>query len=272
MQFAAVCSNKQYDAEDLEAAVSAVLADTYNLSLAALIFNIPYSTLRDHVENARQGKFARGVGHPRQLSLADERGLVAWVQLRALLRFPVSKEDALLAAAKLAKHRGAPFRHANGTESDVPSDHWFGDFKRGHPGMKFRRGTKLKAAQAALTREDLNAAYDLLEQLRAQYGVQPCDIWNFDECGFDRAIGEKEKVLGPADMQRLQFFTKYQGHVTIGTAINAAGDRMDPLYIFMGSPLADHDKEAAEGMLAGLGADKPAICWTSMRRSRVVLF
>jgi hypothetical protein len=265
----AILPSKRYDDEDMEAAVTAVLASELRPSLkmaeslAALIWNIPRSTLHDHVALAKDGQIARSVGHPKQLSESDSQGIVAWTQLRALLRFPVSSDDVKIVAANIAKKRGNPFRDVRGNESVMPSDHWFRDFKYDYPGIKVRRGTKVKAAQVELTAEEIQQTYDILEELRSKFDIPRSDVWNFDECGFDRAIGEKEKLIGPPNMARIQFFQKFSAHVTIGTAINAAGDRMDPFYIFKGSPNSSHDKDAAERMLAGLGADRPGICWTS---------
>jgi len=265
----AILPTKRYDDEDMEAAVIAVLASEMResqkmtASLASLIWNIPRSTLHDHIVLAKKGQLARPVGHPKQVSESDSQGIVAWTQLRALLRFPVSSYDVKIVAANIAKKRGNPFRHVNGMESVLPSDHWFRDFKADYPGIKVRRGTKVKAAQIELTSEHLQQTYDILEELRTKFDIPPGDIWNFDECGFDRAVGEKEKLIGSPNMARIQFFQKFSAHVTIGTAINADGARMDPFYIFKGSPNSSHDKEAAEGMLAGLGGDRPGICWTS---------
>lgn len=249
----------------MDAAVAEVQSGT-KIALAAFMNRVPESTLRDYLRSVELGRTPRPVGHPRQLTEADERAIVNWTQLRALLRFPVSKDEILERAAAIAKKRGNPFRHSNGEESDRPSEHWWEQFRDRHKGqVKYKRGSKLKAAQAELTREVLDQTYDLVADLCKEYGIAERDVWNFDECGFDRALGEKEKVLGPANMQRFQFFQKFAEHVSIGTAINAAGERMDPFFIFQGRETSSHEKAATNRMLAGLGSFRPGIAWTSNR-------
>lgn len=259
----ATYASKPYNSDDLDAAVCAVQSDQLSVPLAALVFGIPQSTLRDHVQLAQQGQMAKPVGHPRQLSRADELGIVKWVQLRALLRFPADRRAIMEACARVAKFRGHSFKDSKGNETAQPSEHWFNDFRQRHKGnLHFRRGTKLKSGQVALSRKEFEQTYDAISELCKTYNIQPCDMWNFDECGFDKGIGEKQKLAGPPDMARFQFFSKFTAHVTIGTAINAEGDRMDPMFIFKGNPDSAHAKDAAQGMLAGLGQSRPVVAWT----------
>ena len=228
------------------------------------MFGVPESTLRDNIKLAESCTVARSVGHPTQLSAADERGLVAWSQLRSLLRFPLSKYEVMASAACIAKTRGNPFRNASGEGAKpLPSEHWWTAFKRRHKGqIRVSRGSKLKAAQAELTRKDLDDTYDIVRDLCAKYNIGPGDVWNYDEVGFDKAVGEKEQLVGSVNQDRIQFFTKFSGHVTVGTAISAAGERLDPFFLFKGSPDSSHEKDAAELMLAGLRSFRPGIAWT----------
>ena len=243
----------------MEAAVAAVLAKQFSLALAAMIFKIPPSTLRDHVSSENKQEQSHSVGRPTQLSAADELSLLRWIQLRARLRFPASKSQILKSAAAIAKQRGTPFS----TPTGKPSKKWFSRFKKQYRDeYNMVKPSKIKSGQAGLTRETINEAYDLFEQCCEEYGIAPDDLWNFDETGFDKVTGGRKKRAKDAKMQRAEFLATFSEHVTLGAAASATGVRTPPFFLFKGNPQSEHAKDAAAEMLKGTESTGAAYAWT----------
>jgi hypothetical protein len=222
------------------------------------MWDIPVSTLREHVSAAREGGTVGERGRPVFLGGLGERALVRCAKLRARLRFSVNKRLMLKWASSLAVKMRQPFKTASG----LPSKSWFRRFLRDHPDIPFRKPTKIQPGKARLTMEDLQETYTLFDELCKELNFGPADIYNYDEVGHDKTVGGRGKRFGDAAMRRCEYFQPFSEHVTVGVTIRADGVRLPPLYIMKGVPGASHNKDIQARLLQGTEQRGAAITWT----------
>lgn len=94
--------NCQYPAESMDQAVEDVKSGVSTMWEAAKKHQIPYQTLKDKIEGKHDGK----VGRKCILSREDEADMASWIKERAKMAFPLTKDDLMDAAFKIAERKG----------------------------------------------------------------------------------------------------------------------------------------------------------------------
>jgi hypothetical protein len=144
---------------------------------AAKVYNVPYTTLR----NRRQGKPAREdmIPNSRKLTELEEETLVQHILDLDSRSFPPRLCGVEDMANKLLRERDAAKVGIN----------WAANFVKRRPELRtrFTRRYDYQRAQC----EDLNvinAWFELVKKIKAQYGIADDDVYNFDETGFMMGI------------------------------------------------------------------------------------
>src|ERR1700750_1829049 len=144
---------------------------------AAKVYNVPYTTLR----NRRQGKPTREdmIPNSRKLTELEEETLVQYILDLNSRSFPPRLCGVEDMANKLLRERDAARVGIN----------WAANFVKRRPELttRFTRRYDYQRAQC----EDLNvinAWFELVKKIKAQYGIADDDVYNFDETGFMMGI------------------------------------------------------------------------------------
>jgi hypothetical protein len=196
-----------------------------NLSVrrAAVVYNVPKSTLHDR----RAGKQSTRDTHPKSSALtkAEEQTLVQYIKkldaqgLAPTLRWVEDMANQLRAAR----------------DADPVGPRWASNFVKREPRLQSRM-TRQRDRQRVLCSDPdvIRPWFDLVQNVKAKYGIQDEDTYNFDETGFTMGIGNCVKVV-TASERRSEPIRVQQGDrewVTLIAAINAMGWAIAPYFIF----------------------------------------
>jgi hypothetical protein len=200
-----------------------------SLREASMKYAVPKSTLYDRVS----GKVAFGSisGPERYLNNSEEEQLVKFLIGAAKIGFPRSKKQVLsIVQATLARKRSCSV-----DEVQTVTPGWWNSFKKRHPLLTLRSGSKLSHRRAlASSPETINSYFDILEETIQKNNLQnsPMFIYNCDETGFPlehkpcKVIG----VRGQRDLPSITSGDKTQ--ITVLSACSASGNLLPPMIIF----------------------------------------
>jgi hypothetical protein len=173
---------KKYSPQDMEAAIKAVTEEGVTLRVAALEFNVPRSTLSDHI----QGKHLKAHGHATILKFEEEKRIVQCLTYASICGWPMDRID----VASMVN------RYCIAADKKVP---W--DTKKG-PGIDFlqlfekrwqhkltkRKTENLTTSRAkSLSSETISSFFTMLGRIYDKYDLsdKPASIYNLDETGLN---------------------------------------------------------------------------------------
>jgi hypothetical protein len=158
------------------------------LSRIAKIYNVPRSTLRDRLQGVTPMPDRRAFGH--NLTTAEEETLIRYILDLDLRGFPPRIDDVRDMANLLRATR-----HATPV-----GQMWPYTFIRRRPELK-TRFSRAYDFQRALCEDPsvIHAWFRLVANMRAKYGIQDSDFYNFDETGFMMGVICGNMVVTRAD-------------------------------------------------------------------------
>lgn len=225
-----------YKKEDLEAALEAVKKNELSTKKAAKLFNIPRTTLRDHI-SGRRGKEGANGGRPTVLPAYEEQKLASCLGIMEKWGFGLSRTEVLTLVEQYCRLNNVktPFK------SGRPGPDWFILFKK-------RNKLSLKKPQAVeKARQKCNDPFiiypyfELLENTINDLGLQdkPHLIYNLDETGFNMDPA-RHKSVGPTGQPSTRT-TSGPGreNITVLLAASASGKLLPPHIIFQGKNMWD---------------------------------
>jgi hypothetical protein len=190
---------------------------------AAVVYKVSEATLR----RRRAGTRSTRDTHPKSSALtkAEERTLVQYIKklnaqgLAPTLRWVDDMANQLRAAR----------------DAGPVGLRWASNFVKREPGVKSRM-TRQRDRQRVLCSDQgvIRPWFNLVQNVKAKYGIQDEDTYNFDETGFTMGIGNRVKVV-TASERRTEPIGVQQGDrewVTLIAAINAMGWAIAPYLIF----------------------------------------
>jgi hypothetical protein len=195
---------------------------------AAAIYNVPRRTLVDR----RAGKRARRDCEPnsKRLTKLEEEVVLSSILNAGLRGVPPTKALVRDMADRLLRERGGK----------PVGKHWVDNFIKRSPALKKRWSRPYDRQRAAC--EDpalIRPWFELVQSMKAKYGIQDEDTWNFDETGFLMGkITSQLVVTGsdkPGKAKKLQ--PGDREWVTLVQAVGATGKRIPPFIIFAGKVL-----------------------------------
>ena len=213
---------KRWTEDRLTKAISAVSQEKLSVRRAAMEFDVPKSTLHDHLV----GKVVTGTNSepPKYLSEEEEAELEEFLVGCASLGFAKSRAQVLEIVQEVVQSKG---RH------DVRVSHgWWESFHRRHPNISIRKASPLSYARVVGSNPAILANYfDLLEQtlIENELNNKPAQIFNLDETGMpldpSPPAGRGSKnPLAPASGDRSQ--------ITVLACCSAADYSLPPFLIF----------------------------------------
>ena len=188
---------------------------------------IVYKVSRRSIDRRRAGTMSTRDTHPKSsnLSKTEERTLVQYI--RGL------DQQGLAPTLRCVEDMANQLRAAR--NADPVGPRWASNFVKREPGLQSRL-TRQRDRQRVLCSDPgvIGPWFDLIQNVKAKYGIQDEDTYNFDETGFTMGIGNRVKVV-TASERRTQPIGVQQGDrewVTLIAAINAMGWAIAPYFIF----------------------------------------
>jgi hypothetical protein len=196
------------------------------ISQAATQFNIPRTTLRRRLQGTTNRSETRANNH--KLTQIEEESLQKWIismDIRGAPPRPTTVQemaDILLAA------RGS-------TQVQTVGEKWVYNFVKRHPGLSTRYSRRYNNERAKC--EDpkiIQEWFNLIQKTILENGIDPDDIYNFDETGFAMGLIATAKVVTRAEYYGRASLLQPGNRewVTSIECISASGWALPPCIIF----------------------------------------
>jgi hypothetical protein len=196
-----------------------------NLSVrrAAIVYNVS----RRSIDRRRAGTRSTHDTHPKSSNLtkAEEQTLVKYIR----------KLDQQGSSPTLRWFEDMANQLRAARDADPVGPRWASNFVKREPGVKSRINRQ-RDRQRVLCGDPgvIGPWFDLVQNVKAKYGILDEDTYNFDETGFTMGVGNRVKVV-TASERRTEPIGVQQGDrewVTLIAAINAKGWAIAPYLIF----------------------------------------
>jgi hypothetical protein len=224
-----------YTEEDVTNALNALVNGEYkSIHRAALVFQIPYSTLRNRVQKPK----SRKESHVSQqlLTPIEESTLENWVYRAAKLGAPITLQLVKILASEIQSKRSSNYEE---NKFSPISDRWVDRFRTRHPRIKTCFSRTIDTARSiALDFSTIKSYFDNLGEVLREHKYPPSAIYNVDETGF--SIGSSRKSVVLLDRLNQHREKKQPGRqewITCLECVSASGVTLPPCLIFKGENL-----------------------------------
>jgi hypothetical protein len=195
---------------------------------AARQFNVPYSTLTTRLHGVQSRAFSRA--NCLKLTEIEEESLKKWI-LSMDSRGAAPRPSTVREMANL-------LLTARGSTPPLSvGQNWVTKYVKRHPDLssRFSKSYNFKRAKC----EDpkiISEWFSLVQKTILTYGIDPDDIYNFDETGFAMGLITTAKVISRRDVygRRSLLQPGNRAWVTVIECINASGWALPPCVIFKG--------------------------------------
>jgi hypothetical protein len=181
-----------YTEEDVTNALNALVNGEYkSIRRAALVFQIPYPTLRYRLQNPK----LRKESHVSQqiLTPIEETTLENWIYRAAKLGALITLQLVKILASEIQSERSS---NDDKNESSPISDRWIDRFRARHPRIKTCFSRTIDTARStALDFSTIKSYFDNLGELLREHKYPSSAIYNVDETGFSIGSSRKSVVL-----------------------------------------------------------------------------
>ena len=195
---------------------------------AARRFNVPESTLRTRLRGIENRVETRANGH--KLTQIEEDTLRNWV-------LSMDTRGAAPRPATIREMANLLLAARGSTLALTVGQNWCTKFVKRHLELSSRFSRRYNYQRAKC--EDpkiISEWFNLVQKTIIQYGIDPDDIYNFDETGFAMGLTSTAKVVTRAEFygRRLLLQPGNREWVTTIECINASGWALPPCVIFKG--------------------------------------
>jgi hypothetical protein len=219
-----------YTEESITNALNALANGEYkSICRAALIFQIPESTLRYRLQKPK----SRKENHVSQQTLTpiEEPTLENWIYRAAELGAPITLKLVKILASEIQSKQSSNYDE---NKIGYISDQWVDRFRTRHPRIKtcFLR-TIDTARSTALDFSTIKSYFNNLGEVLCKHKYPPSAIYNFDETGF--SIGSSRKSVVLLDQLNQCREKKQPGRqewITCLECVSASGVTLPPCLIF----------------------------------------
>ena len=226
----------KYTKEDVARAVTAVKEQKMSQLLAAKKFNVPRTTLRDHLFDSGT---KIGAGRSTVFSMEEERELVASLQALQQIGFGLTRELAGLVIRDYLLDQ--PDRYSPFKDSLPGKDWWTLFMRRWSNELSLRKPQHLSTHRAVAASEDvLDEWFEKVINVIEKTGLNelPADelkkrLWNCDETGFCLSATSKH-IISKRGEKEVQETVGGSGreYITLLAAASADGTRLPPYVVY----------------------------------------
>ena len=197
--------------------------DGMSVRRAAEEYNIPRSTLHDHVSGKVLAGSKSGPGS--YLNASEEEDLVNFLTGISALGYSRTVKQVVEIVQRVVDKKGM---NCQVTTS------WWKSFKSRHKEITLRNPETLSHCRIrGASDSNIEHYFDLLEKTisEAELSEKPCQIFNLDESGFPLSP-KPPKVVAKRGDKHPSAITGERGQITVLSCCNAGGYALPPLVIF----------------------------------------
>lgn len=226
----------KYSQDELNNALNAIRADRITVKRASILYNIPRTTLRDHLKG-RRGIKSKSFGRSTDISFQEEKKIADGIKAMEKWGFGLSRAEVLEKVGEYVRLNKQKTRFKDGK----PGEDWFIGFKSRHR-LSIKKPQSVEVARKnSMDPFVIYNYFTLLDTTLNELGIRdkPDHIWNLDETSFS-SDPSKTKVVGQIGVPSTRT-TSGPGreNTTVLMACNAAGEKAAPLIIFKGKHVYD---------------------------------
>ena len=214
---------KAWTNENLERACHAVMQEGVSLRRAAEEYQIPKSTIQDHVS----GKVFLGSKSGRQyLTESEEKELVTFILRSARIGYPRTRKQIIGLVQYILEQKGHTVSVTSG---------WWNSFSKRHPEVSLRTPEDFSHARHHYARsETVHNYFDLLEEtiISNELESTPSLIFNCDETGMPLNAKPPKVAVKTGTKHSRCVTTGDKSQITVLACCSAAGFILPPFVIF----------------------------------------
>ena len=217
-------SYRNWRKESLTEACKAVAEGELSVRMAAEQYDIPRSTLHDHVS----GKVAMGSrsGPRAYLTMQEEEELITFLKEINSIGYTRTISQVIGIVQAVVNSKGFDVKVSNS---------WYKSFKMRHKEFVLRNPEPLTHSRIrGVSHSFIESYFDLLETTITEAGLQekPCHIYNLDETGFP-LNPKAPKIIAVKGEKHPSAVTSFdRSQMTVLACCNAGGYAIPPLVIF----------------------------------------
>jgi len=216
---------RQWSREKLTRACDDVRQGKLSIRRAELAYNIPKSTIQDHVS----GHVADGVnpGHRKYLTESEEVYLVSFLIKCSDIGYARSRKQILcLVESYLQDVKGLTTKLSNG---------WWEKFKARHSELSIRTAERLAYNRAISSNQNIiNNYFEMLKHTLEDNKILdvPNQIYNMDESGFPLQHKPPKIVARKGTKHAVAITANDKAQITVLACVSASGSTLPPMVIF----------------------------------------
>lgn len=225
---------QNYSKEDLAAAIEDVKGGTVSLNSSAKKYNIPKSTLSEHLNN----KHTLAHGRPTRLTREEENEIAQTCLMFSEWGYGLGKKEVMSVIHDYLKVKKKTYLFPNG----IPGEDWWLGFLRRNPQLSLRKPQSLQIARAVSSTSDVVSHWftSVLKPLLDKHNLHlhPDRIYNADETSFS-LCGRPCRVVTKRGAKSPQFVVGGTGreNVTVQMCVSASGQLFPPYILYTGQRL-----------------------------------
>lgn len=235
---ASTTSNKraQWTSQQMENAVKMVERGILSTYAAAVRYNIPRRTLRNHLAS---GSITRKLGRSAILTPEQEAGLVRRIIRLADVGVPMTSKMLRVQAFSFCKIK--KIRNTFNDAKNAAGKKWLRLFLKRHPELARRKAQMMNPARAQKLNKDIVSDHfskykSVLDRLGIEH--KPESIYNIDEKNCRISLHHQQEVLTAKGRKRVhQIANEHAESVTVVGCGNAIGSAIPPMILFKGKRL-----------------------------------
>lgn len=224
-----------YTNEELRSAVERVRSGELSNYAASKMYNIPTSTLNDHVKE-KTGLLSQTLGRAPAIPIEMENKLASCLRVLEKWGWGLSRTEILDITAEFIKANNikTPFKDYR------PGPDWFISFRKRHQ-LSIKKPQSVEYIRKRMTDPFvIDEYFTLLKEVLLELNItEPERIWNLDETSIC-LDPTKTKIVGGIGLPCTRT-TKGTGkeNITVLTTVSAAGTKLSPLIVFKGKYMYD---------------------------------
>ncbi|KAE8907865.1 hypothetical protein PF007_g15257 [Phytophthora fragariae] len=228
MQFGAILRMaSNYTQDRLTAAVERVLSGNPAARVAAE-FQIPASTLRKWVSNAKKGIVRQRRGPKPLLPLDTEEAIQDWIIGRQIVCHPVGRADIMKKAIEISEL----------VAGRAVTDGWYTRFRQRHPDLTDRSAQVLSRTRNTVDFDDARLLFSSLAKAIIESNASADQVFNMDETAFYKAPKSKRVVAVRRSKNVWMATPTTSFHMTTIACGSAAGFVVPPVFILPGKTVS----------------------------------
>ncbi|XP_043463100.1 uncharacterized protein LOC122499088 [Leptopilina heterotoma] len=212
-----------YSESTIQKALSEVKRNKLSIRKASEKYNVPKSTLSDHLKIQNVKKF----GRPTAISVEDEKYLLDSLLLCSEWGFPMKILDTRLIVQSYLERSGKVVKVF---KNNLPGKDWVRNFLKRNPALTVRFCENIKRCRAKVSPEEINLFYDNLEKTLAD--VPPANIVNYDETNFTDDPGSVKVIVKRGTRHPERILDSSKSSISVMMAVTGDGKMLPPYTVY----------------------------------------